>query len=52
MAVLAFLGVGTRDEPHGELIFGLAWTCIGVLAVIRYIMEKSKNPSRDADYDS
>jgi hypothetical protein len=52
MAVLAFLGVGTRDEPHGELFFGLAWTCIGVLSAIRYVMEKNKNQSRDAAHDS
>lgn len=42
MAALSFAGVGTLDEPHGRLVFGLLWICVGVLAVIRYLMERRR----------
>lgn len=47
MAVISFLGVGTTDERHGRLIFGFMWICVGVLCVIRYLMEKHRDPSGD-----
>ena len=43
MALLSFLGVGTRDEPNGRLIFGLLWTCVGVLWIIRYAMARDRS---------
>lgn len=49
MAVLAFLGVGTMDEPHGQLVFGLLWICVGLLAVIRYLMERRRQQPPDGD---
>jgi hypothetical protein len=42
MALLSALGVGTLDEPHGRLIFSMLWICVGILAVIRYLMERNR----------
>lgn len=47
MAVLSFLGVGTMDEPNGRLIFGLLWICVGILSIIRYLMERRKEDRRN-----
>jgi hypothetical protein len=49
MAVLSFLGVGTQDEPNGRIIFGLLWTCVGVLWIIRYVMAGGRPTPRDDD---
>ncbi|UCG50643.1 MAG: hypothetical protein JSW58_10575 [Candidatus Latescibacterota bacterium] len=47
MAVLSFLGVGTTDEPNGRWIFGLLWTGVGILWILRIMMSKEKDRSRD-----
>ena len=51
MAALSFLGVGTQDEANGRIIFGLLWTCVGALWIIRYVMAKGAPTSRDNDLE-
>jgi threonine/homoserine/homoserine lactone efflux protein len=48
MAALSFLGIGTKDERHGPLLFGLMWICLGVLFAIRFFMEKEKEHTGDS----
>ena len=52
MALLSFLGVGTRDEPNGRLMFGLIWIGAAILGVIRYLMEKNKQREQDTESNS
>ena len=49
MAILSFLGVGTKDEPNGRLIFGLLWTCVGVLWIIRYVIARERPERGEKD---